>query len=135
MPQRSEDPPEFSAGDAYRYRGPGQDQHPWVIVSDPLLDIERVLVANFTKWFSWKDQTCIVEASECPNILTLKSCLRLDACRIHRLGTLEEQLDRSHIVIKGNVGSDVLQRIRLAIQESPLAPFEAKAILDEQSLV
>ena len=60
----AESPSVFAEGDAYRYTHHRMDTHPWVILSPLLEGGEHILVANFTKWRQWKDQTCIVDPSE-----------------------------------------------------------------------
>ena len=79
------------------------DIHPWVILSSMIGD--HVLVANFTKWLEWKDQTCIVDPSECPTgILTLRSCVEYAGCDVVKLGTLESKVDDGQFNVLGTWG-------------------------------
>lgn len=128
-------PPSFCGGDAFRFTRPGMDDHRRVVLSNPLDEGDGVVVANFTKWLKWKDQTCVVEASECPRILTLRSCVEYAACEVFKLGVLESKLDNGQLERLGNVGADVLGRMRQGVIESPHSPYKARDILIAQGLV
>jgi hypothetical protein len=135
MRSPADDPPLFSGGDAFRYTRRGMDAHPWVVLSDPLEDGDHIVIANFTKWLAWKDQTCIVDPSECPAILTLRSCVEYAGCEVWKLGILESKLDNAQIQRLGNVGADILDRMRRGVIESPHSPYKARDILISQGLV
>ena len=83
---RSEDAPLFNGGDAFRYTHPNKDKHPWVVVSDSFQNLTHVAAVNFTKWLKWKDQTCVVDASDCPGILTVRSCIEYAGGELLRPG-------------------------------------------------
>ena len=131
----SDEPPSFCGGDAFRFVGRRMDKHPWVVLSSPLEDGDHVLIVNFTTWRQWEDQTCVVDPAECPQVLTSRSCLKYSGCQVWRLGVLESKEDYGEIERLGNVGPDVLHRMRQGVIDSPQAPYEAKDILISQGLV
>lgn len=56
----------MNAGDAFRWSFGG---HSWVVISDPALDPERVLVVNFTVYTHsarWQDPACVLEPGDHP---------------------------------------------------------------------
>lgn len=53
----------IEAGDCFRFIR-GAENHLWFVLTDPRLDPNRILIANFTTWRPYHDQSCILAAGE-----------------------------------------------------------------------
>jgi hypothetical protein len=51
------------AGDVYRFTK-SADVHRWVLISDPVLDPDKVLSVNITSYDPREDQACILEIGD-----------------------------------------------------------------------
>lgn len=58
----------MNGGDTFRIPQPGTslDSHLWIVISDPAVDDERILIVNFTTLRPDSDQACILVAGEHP---------------------------------------------------------------------
>ncbi len=133
----SRDPlPEISVGDTYQYTGTGTDNHLWVVISDPLVDENHVLVVNFTTYRPRKDGTCRIQPGEHPFVKE-ETCVQNLACQQMKLGLLEEWLDTGRITLNQHqpVSSGLLRRIQQGAYDSGQTPGFAKNILTKQGLV
>jgi hypothetical protein len=63
----------MKAGDTLRLQGVA-DRHTWVIISDPEIDNQHVLLVSFTGYYPGMDPSCIVEVEEY-SILDKRSCI------------------------------------------------------------
>jgi hypothetical protein len=123
---------QFAGGDAFRFIGRRTDPHPWVVLSSP--EGAMVLIANFTEWLAWKDQTCVVEPAEFPGVLALKSCVHYFGCQVWTAGTFEDQIDQGRIQIAGRASDTLLARMRKGVIDSSRASYEAKDVILAQDL-
>ncbi len=134
MASSHDPPPEISVGDTYQYTGTNADNHLWVVISDPLLDENHVLVVNFTTYRPRKDGTCRIQAGEHPFVKE-ETCVQYLACQQMKLGLLEEWLDTGVIAPNTPVSSGLLRRIQQGAYDSDQTPGYAKNILTRQGLV
>ena len=63
----------MNAGDVFQFQG-GAERHAWVIISDPAVDPEHVLMVNFTTWDPHIDQACVLEPGDHP-FITTRTCV------------------------------------------------------------
>jgi hypothetical protein len=58
----------MKAGDTCRIAQPGtsSDSHLWVVISDPAIDPQRVLIVNFTTRRKDSDPACIFQRGRAP---------------------------------------------------------------------
>jgi len=56
-----------NAGDVFRLSGIA-DIHTWVVLSDPALNPQKVLIVNFTSWDRLEDQACVLDLGDHPFI-------------------------------------------------------------------
>lgn len=108
------------------------NNHPWVIISDPLrFPLDEVLAVNFTGVESWKDLACVVTTAECPD-LSKDSCIYYGGACVGR----REDLESATIVtFCGIVSPAILTRIRNGMISSSEARKEHRSILVRQNLV
>ena len=80
-----------------------------MVISDPLLDPENIVIVNFTTWRTDKDQACVVEQNE-HNWLNHKSCINYREAKIVTLSGLEGFLDLQTMVKESPLSSTLLKK-------------------------
>jgi hypothetical protein len=60
----------MNAGDTLLIDAPGTtlDSHLWIVISDPALDPQRVVLVNMTSHRADKDQACVLEMGDHPYV-------------------------------------------------------------------
>ncbi len=89
----------------------GVPSHPWVIISDPDLDCDNVVIVNFTDADSHHDPTCIFTPNEI-SWLTKRSCLAYQYAKLTSVASLESARSRGLLFNYQTVTREVLERIR-----------------------
>jgi hypothetical protein len=112
----------------------GDDNHFWVVLSDPAKDQERVLVVNWTTYEAYKEQTCILEAGE-HICITRRSCVYYIGARIERLSALQYAELCNNILVRGKLDDQVLQRIREGADKSDNMLKAGPSLLREQGFL
>ena len=121
----------MNAGDTYRREG---SSHVYVVVSDPALDGENVVVVNFTSNKAWQDQSCLLMLGEHP-FITEETVLFYAKARIHCNRELDTALASGRLTLHDPVSDAVLAKIRAGARDSDRLPFKMKQILEEQGLI
>ncbi len=119
-------------GDTFRFQ-PRFDTHLHVIISDPKADPDKIVTANFTSWRENKDQSCVVELGEHPQI-THRSCIDYG----HRIISLENFLKAVNdnlVICQPPVSDELLRRILRGASISPYIPLGNHQILIDQGLI
>jgi hypothetical protein len=122
------------AGDTFLLADPGIDPHLWFVLSDPLLDPQNVVIASFTTWESYKDQSCIVNRGDHPWIIH-KSCVYFRGTQIVSNELLDKQVLAGALVPQAPLEKELLDRIRAASALSKEMKGRPYSILDDQGLV
>jgi hypothetical protein len=117
----------MEAGDTIRF---GQG-HLFVVVSDPHMDPNRVLIVNMTTDYGKQDQSCVLLPGDHP-FVTHRTCMYYAGSRIESNRTLEWMISSATAKVCEPVSAEVLDRIRQGVAISDHASFEAKQILTEQ---
>ncbi len=100
----------MEAGDTFRLQGVA-DRHTWVIISDPRLDDQHVLLVSFTGYVSGNDPSCIVEVEELP-ILDKRSCIYYEDVKTASVAALETLRIAGRLHTRTPVSPQLLARIR-----------------------
>jgi hypothetical protein len=116
------------AGDTLFFAG--RDDHLWVIISDPAIDPQRIIIVPFITYQRYYDQSCIVQAGEHP-FVKHKTLVNYSVAAI---ATLDELQAAPGLKVKEALSDELLQRIRACARGSNL-PLESMEILVEQELV
>jgi hypothetical protein len=82
-----------------------------VILSDPAIDEERVLLVSFTGYFPGMDPSCIVEVEEL-SILDKRSCIYYADINEASVVALEQLHSAGKLQKRTPVSSQLLARIR-----------------------
>ena len=118
-------------GDTFR-RSIGD--HLWVVVSDPQLDQNRVLIVNLTTVRRDHDPACVLNAGD-HSFVKHASYMRYSGSQIVSARDLDQKLSAGQIILEGKVSAQVLQRIRTGAAASEFIPIENLRLLQEQGSV
>jgi len=124
----------FSAGDTFCDPSHHIDTHLHMIISDPAVDPENVVLVNFTTNAISGDASCPVRGHEHP-WLRHDSYVSFAHARVRPLAWLEEMERCGHIVRDAPLSTELLERIRRASSASTAMPTGAYDVLDQQGLI
>jgi len=125
----------MQAGDTFRFAEREIEEHLWVVISDPMLDVaDPVIVVRLTTYRRGRESACILQPGEHEFV---EHATAVD---------YEWALDIPNAALEGFVGSGkairlkrlapgVLDRIRRGIGDSNLMPEGCKAVLVKQGLI
>jgi hypothetical protein len=121
----------MNAGDTFFIHALGDD-HLWMIVSDPQLNPDAVVVC-FLTWTEGLDDSCIVRVGEHP-FVKHDTCVHFAGARLVAVDRLTELKRIGHLKVSQPLSADLLNRIRSAAENSdmPSGPFD---LLRRQGLV
>jgi hypothetical protein len=112
----------------------GDDNHWWVVLSDPAKDQDQVVVVNWTTLEAYKEQTCILEIGE-HICITRRCCIYYIGATVERLSRLQFAEVSERVEVKGMLDPAILQRIREGATRSENMPNVCLAVLEAQGLV
>lgn len=107
---------------------PGVPSHLWIVVSDPRLDPEHVVIVNLSSNQGPQGNNCIVDPGD-HDYVSRRSYVRFDMARVVSAQKLQELLDRNLVSIRRPSSKQLLNRIRTDLLRSKLAPIEAQRIV------
>lgn len=111
----------MNAGDTLYIPLPGTslDSHRWVIISDPAVHPEQVVIVNMTSWRADKDQACVLDPADFPVYITHRTCINYFDAKTPSLTDLQRlQSTCSNFTVGAAVSPALLQKIRDAIPDS-----------------
>ncbi len=112
-----------------------KEQHPWVVLSDPTINPDSVLIVNLTSWEEYKEQTCLVDRGE-HACITRKSCVYYEGATITTLQALLDAKDGGVLKVEREaMPADVLQRMRDGAGRSENLSMGAQDLLRQQGLI
>jgi hypothetical protein len=73
----------MKAGDTLLIDDPGTtlDSHLWIVISDPDVDPEHVVIVNLTSYRADKDQACVLDKGDHP-YLSHRTCVETGGPRL-----------------------------------------------------
>jgi hypothetical protein len=110
------------------------DIHLWIIISDPKLDAQDVLIVNLTSLAPRKEQSCVLRVGDHPWIRH-DTCVNYGDSKVTTLDKLVDARDANALMIQSPVRPDILQRIRESAMNSTKLPLDHAEILISQGLV
>jgi len=121
-------------GDTFLLRNRSLSDHLWVVLSDPLQDVNTpMVVVSLTSYHEGDDASCIIEPGEHPFIRRRTTALYQEAIPASNDG-LHTKADHGELILQGRMRSDVLDRIRRAVMKSQYVARQCKKILTDQGL-
>jgi hypothetical protein len=126
----------MNAGDTFRIPQPGTslDSHLWVVISDPVVDAERVLIVNFTTRRKDSDPACILQAGEHP-FVHHETCVNYAGAKVVSRAQIQILLQRGLLSSHTSLSVNLLKRIRDGAAASERMSLEHADILVEQGLI
>ena len=126
----------MNAGDTFLIPEPGTslDSHLWIVLSDPSVDADKVLIVNLTSFRDDKDQSCILLPGDHP-FVTKKTCVNYGGIKVVAAADLERLLTAGHMKAHEPFGADVLERIRQSAAKSSHIKYAHRLILIDQGVV
>ncbi len=110
------------------------DKHLWIVLSDPALDPDHVLIVNLTTLDARKEQVCILKRGDHPWI-THDTCVNYADSLVTTLAKLNAAKAGSALQMKASLSLEVLKKIRDAVADSERMPLANADVLIEQGLV
>lgn len=129
----------FVAGDAFRVAG--ADRHVWIIISDPAIDPDQVLIVNLTSWDDsrrdtdpLKDPACVLFPPEHP-FIQRKTCVYYRGAQVASVEHLLFRQTHGELDRVESVSPLLLQKLRECAGDSMHMALEHYRILETQQLV
>jgi hypothetical protein len=109
--------------------------HPWVILSDPGIDPDNVLIVNLTDADSHHDQSCILDPSDHPGVFTKRSCVAYQFSKVTSITELKNLKKQGLLYWKTPVSRETLDKILAGAQETDELTGARRNVLRDQSLI
>ena len=84
------------------------DIHLWIIISDPKLDPQNVLIVNLTSLGPRKEQSCVLKVGDHPWIRH-DTCVNYGDSKVSTLDKLVAARDANALMMQSQLRPDVLQ--------------------------
>lgn len=122
-------------GDTFLVEEPGTsyDSHLWIVLSDPNIDSDSVLIVNLTSWRADKDQACVLDAGDHPYVKH-RSCVNYTGAKVVTAAHIERLLSVGKLVSHSPVDPGLLAKIRNSVLTSRMALGNV-ALVEEQGLI
>lgn len=118
--------------------GPHLSTHLWIVLSDPNLDRNRVVIVNITSWRNdatpMNDSSCILEANEHP-FIKHKSYVYYHYAIITTVNNIENGFTGGVLEPQDDCSSELLDKILLGASQSQHIPIKIIGVLQEQGLI
>jgi len=126
----------MNAGDTFRIPAPGTslDSHLWVVISDPAVSAERVLIVNFTTRRKDSDPACVLQAGEHP-FVHHPTCVNYAGAKIVSVAQIQTLLQKGLLSGHTAISAALLKRIRDGAAASERMSLDHADILIEQGVI
>ena len=126
----------MNAGDTFFVQQIGKlyDSHLWMVLSDPALDADKVLIVSLTTWGKDDDPACILNIGDHP-FVRQKSFIKYSHAKVVSEQQLEEFRTRGQIHVQASLSASVLKRVRDGAAESRFMALGHADILIDQGLI
>jgi hypothetical protein len=122
----------MEAGDTFRFVS--KDTHLWIVISDPAVNRDQVLIVNVTTFRSDKETTCRLNPGDHPAIVH-NSCVNYAEARVYSDSQLLHLEQKRRIVMYDKVCPEILALIREGAVRSVHMRLRYGQILIDQGLV
>jgi hypothetical protein len=119
-------------GDAFLKTG--SDKHLWIVLSDPNVDPENVLIVNLTTYDSRKESACILKSGDhC--WITHDTCVNYEDAMVTTLDKLNAAKDGGALKMQTCLADNVLRKILDGVLASARISLKKADILIKQGLI
>jgi hypothetical protein len=113
----------------------GTPSHPWVVISDPEINPDDVLIVNLTDADKHHDQSCILDVSDYPEVLTKRSCVAYQWANVTSVAALEDVVSKNLVSHRPPVCAATLTKILAGAEETDELKNAHRELLRRQSLI
>lgn len=124
----------MEAGDTFYLPDKSADGHLWIVISDPGKNPNRVLLVSMTSYDVSKEDVCLIDAGEHPNV-THKTCISYKPARQTSSEILDRLRDSGYLNTQTPVSLELLERIRRGVSLSKRIDLEHVELMEEQELL
>jgi hypothetical protein len=124
----------MKAGDTFFLAGGAADRHLRVIISDPVIDPERVLFVSMTSYDVTKEDVCLLVVGDHP-FVKHKTCIAYGDAREAPLEALIQLRDAGQIRPSVAVSPELLDRIRRGVSLSKGIKVKYLELMLDQGLL
>jgi hypothetical protein len=123
-------------GDTFRIPQPGTslDSHLWVVISDPSIDAENILIVNFTTSRADSDKACILQAGEHP-FVKHETCVNYAGAKVVAKASIDTLMQKGLLTPHASVSATLLKRIWDGAAASERMSLEHADILINQHII
>ena len=122
-------------GDVYLPSNRAIDGHPRIVISDPELNADQVVLVNFTGFEGeYRDHSCVLEVGEY-NWLKKKTCISYKDASVVKQTDVDKLLKNGALKLLAPVSNEVLGKILSGAEVSDDLPNKCRRILSDQSLI
>jgi hypothetical protein len=121
----------MNAGDTFL--SPKYDDHLWMVISDPAIDPDHVVIVFFLSWQQNYDQSCIIQANEHP-FVKHPTCVEYPGVKITTNLKLDDAVADGRLKMKDPLSPALLEKIRRCAGVSDITA-NAYSILRKQGFV
>lgn len=122
-------------GDAFLLEERSIDPHLWIVISDPAIDAEQVVIVNLTSHDDpAKDASCLLQAGD-HLWITHATCVRYKDARVVGEAQLDNLVSKKRLRPQEPVSDDVLTKIFRGAEATSLLPLKCRKILESQCLI
>jgi hypothetical protein len=119
----------------FNKEAPKVPSHPWVILSDPDVDPDNVLIVNLTDSKTHDDHSCLLDSSDHPGVITKPSCVAYRFANVTSVSALEQAVASKLLYIKPPVSQQVLRKILNGAQWTDELKNAHRELLRSQFLI
>jgi hypothetical protein len=115
---------------------PNGQGHYYVVLSDPSLYPDQLLLVNFGSWEDYKDDACFLEVPPDRNLPYLRhtSCIEYDRAECFTLAGLEFLLKKRVIREVGALPPDIFEQVLKGAAITERLPMEYEILLEDQEI-
>ncbi len=126
----------MKAGDTFFVQQVGKlyDSHLWMVLSDPALNANQVLIVSLTTWGKEDDPACVLNVGDHP-FVRQKSFIKYSHAKVVTNQQLEEFHAQRQIHVQPPLSAGVLKRVRDGAAESRFMALGHADILIDQGLI
>jgi hypothetical protein len=123
----------MEAGDTFFFKV-DVDSHLWMIISDPSIDRDNVILVSFTTLTDEKEAVCVLNAGEHPRVKHA-TCVHYQKALKVSMTQLAELERKQLLDFQPRLSRELLQRIRNSAADSRRFPEEMYEVLLSQDLI
>ncbi len=126
----------MNAGDTFFIQQVGKlyDSHLWMVLSDPALDANQVLIVSLTTWGKDDDPACVLNVGDHP-FVRQKSFIKYSHAKVVPDQQLEEFRARGQLQVQAPLSAGALKHARDGAAESRFMALGHADILIDQGLI